>query len=306
VSVAIVGAGPGDPGLITVRGLELVRACEILVYDRLVAAEVVEEAARAVRIARDGLAQERVDELLVRHGRRRRVVRLKGGDPFVFGRGGEEVAALAAAGVPYEVVPGVSSLTAVPALAGIPLTLRDVAAEVTAVTGTSADGGELDYERLARTPGTLVVFMGHKRLGRIAQGLIRAGRSADEPAAVVSRGSRPDAEVRIATLATIASAARDLPQPALVVVGEVVAHAGCLTPLVSDTLRSEQALERAARVRRPRPVENVGDNTRRHRVVLDVRDCRGEMLLVGDKPVGEPGFEERASPAVARVEGPRV
>jgi uroporphyrin-III C-methyltransferase/precorrin-2 dehydrogenase/sirohydrochlorin ferrochelatase len=229
VSVAIVGAGPGDPGLVTVRGLELVRGCEILVYDRLVSLELVEGAAHAVRIARDGLSQERVNELLVRHGRRgRRVVRLKGGDPFVFGRGGEEVAALAAAGVPYEVVPGVSTLTALPALAGIPLTLREVAGELTVTTGTSADGGELDYARLARSPGTLVIFMGHKRLASIAEELIRAGRRASEPAAVVSRLSWPDCEVRIGTVATIAAVASDLPQPALVVIGEVAAASGRL------------------------------------------------------------------------------
>ena len=145
MSVAIVGAGPGDPGLITVRALELVRAAEILVYDRLVSIELVEEATRAACIARDGLTQEQVNELLVRHGLRgRRVVRLKGGDPFVFGRGGEEVQALVVAGVPYEVVPGVSTLTAVPALAGIPLTSREVAAQLTVVTGTNADGSELD------------------------------------------------------------------------------------------------------------------------------------------------------------------
>jgi uroporphyrin-III C-methyltransferase len=226
VSVAIVGAGPGDPGLITVRALELVRAAEILVYDRLVSIELVEQATRAACIARDGLTQDQVNELLVRHGLRgRRVVRLKGGDPFVFGRGGEEVQALVVAGVPYEVVPGVSTLTAVPALAGIPLTSREVAAQLTVVTGTNADGSELDYDRLAGTPGTLVIFMGHRRLAHIADQLILSGRRADEPAAVISRLSLPDSDVRVATLATIADAARALPQPAVVVIGDVVAHA---------------------------------------------------------------------------------
>jgi uroporphyrin-III C-methyltransferase len=226
VSVAIVGAGPGDPGLVTVRALELVRESEILIYDRLVSLELVLEATCAVRISRDGLVQERVNELLVRYGRLgRKVVRLKGGDPFVFGRGGEEVAALAAAGVSYEVVPGVSTLTAVPALAGIPLTSRDVAAELTVITGTGADGGPPDYERLAQTPGTLVIFMGHKRLAQIADGLIAAGRSRDEPAAVVSHLSLPDADVRTATLATIAAVGGDLPQPAVIVIGDVVRFA---------------------------------------------------------------------------------
>jgi uroporphyrin-III C-methyltransferase len=226
VSVAIVGAGPGSPGLITVRALELVREAEILVYDRLVSLELVAEASGAARISRDGLTQEEVNELLVHHGLRgRRVVRLKGGDPFIFGRGGEEVAALAAAGVPYDVVPGVSTLTAVPALAGIPLTSRGVAAQLTVITGTNADGTDLDYDRLAGTPGTLVIFMGHLRLAHIADRLILAGRRADEPAAVISKLSLPDAVARTGTLATIAPLARALPQPAIVVIGDVVAHA---------------------------------------------------------------------------------
>ena len=240
MSVAIVGAGPGDPGLITVRALELVRQAEILVYDRLVSLELVTKAVGAARISRDGLTQEEVNEVLVHHGRRgRRVVRLKGGDPFIFGRGGEEVEALAAAGVPYEVVPGVSTLTAVPALAGIPLTSREVAAQLTVITGTNADGTDLDYDRLAGTPGTLVIFMGHKRLAHIADELILAGRRADEPAAVISRLSLPDADVRTGTLATIAHVARTLPQPAVVVIGDVVAHA--LPMLTAAIGRTEAA-----------------------------------------------------------------
>jgi uroporphyrin-III C-methyltransferase len=223
VSVAIVGAGPGDPGLVTVRALELVRASEILVYDRLVSLDLVLEATGAARIARDGLSQADVNDLLVHHGRRgRRVVRLKGGDPFVFGRGSEEADALAAAGIPYEVVPGVSTLTALPGLAGIPLTERGIAAQVTVVTGTSADGGELDYDRLAATPGTLVVFMGLHRLEHIADNLILAGRPVDEGAAALSRLSLPDGETRVGTLGTIARVARGLRSPAVVVIGDVV------------------------------------------------------------------------------------
>jgi uroporphyrin-III C-methyltransferase len=195
----------------------------VLVYDRLVSLELVAQAVGAARISRDGLSQEEVNELLVHHGRRgRAVVRLKGGDPFIFGRGAEEVEALAAAGVPYEVVPGVSTLTAVPGLAGIPLTSRDVAAQVTVLTGTSADGSELDYDRLAGTPGTLVIFMGLRRLESIADELILAGRSFDEGAAVISRLSLPDAEVRIGTLGTIARVAEGMHSPAVTVIGDVV------------------------------------------------------------------------------------
>jgi siroheme synthase len=160
------------------------------------------------------------------------VVRLKGGDPFIFGRGAEEVAALAAAGVEYEVVPGLSTLTATPGLAGIPLTARGVAAQLTVLTGTSGDGRELDYERLAGTPGTLVIFMGLARLETIADNLILAGRSVDEPAAVVSRLSLPGVERRIGTLGTIAGDARGLASPAVVVIGEVVAHASQLQTVI--------------------------------------------------------------------------
>jgi uroporphyrin-III C-methyltransferase len=226
MSVAIVGAGPGDPGLVTVRALELVRRSEVLVYDRLVSLELVMKATGAARIARDGLRQQDVNELLVHHGLRgRAVVRLKGGDPYIFGRGAEEVQALEEAGVDYEIVPGVSTFTAVPALAGIPLTARGVAAQLTVLTGTSGDGGDLDYDHLAATPGTLVIFMGLRRLEHIAGRLILAGRRFDEPAAVVSRLSLEDAQVRTGTLGTIAAVARGLPTPSLVVIGDVVARA---------------------------------------------------------------------------------
>ena len=239
MSVAIVGAGPGDPGLVTVRALELVRNCEILVYDRLVASGLVSKAIGAARISRDGLTQEEINELLVHHGRRgRKVVRLKGGDPFIFGRGFEEVEALAAAGIEYEVVPGVSTFTAVPALAGIPLTTRGVAAQLTILTGTSGDGSDLDYEHLAATPGTLVIFMGLKRLGYLADNLIFAGRDVDEPAAVISKLSYPDSQTRVGTLGTIAAVARGLESPSLVIVGDVVASSAHLQAAVEQALRA--------------------------------------------------------------------
>jgi len=136
MTVTLVGAGPGDPGLITVRGLERLRACDAVVYDRLVAPELVDEApADALRIARENLSQAEVDELLVRLGREGLdVVRLKGGDPYVFGRGGEEAIALTEADIPFEVVPGISSVAAVPAAAGIPVTHRGVSDRVTIAT----------------------------------------------------------------------------------------------------------------------------------------------------------------------------
>jgi uroporphyrinogen III methyltransferase/synthase len=234
VSVTLVGAGPGDPGLITVRGLERLRACDAVVYDRLVSEELVDEApADALRICRDGLTQEQVDRLLVELGRDLDVVRLKGGDPFVFGRGSEELEVLCDAGIAYDVVPGISSIAAVPGAAWIPVTHRGLSDRVTIATAHAADGSEPDYEALARTGGTLVLFMGLARLPALAAGLIDAGLPADTPAAVVSRGTLPEQEVVSGPLAELPALAADLPGPALVVVGEVVALAASLAPLAT-------------------------------------------------------------------------
>jgi uroporphyrin-III C-methyltransferase len=234
----LVGAGPGDPGLITAKGLELVRSCEALVYDVLVAPELVAEApGDALVIPRTKLRQEAINKLLVGLGRRGlEVVRLKGGDPFVFGRGGEEALALAEAGVPFEVVPGVSALSAVPASAGIPVTHRGVSAQVTLVSGHSASSEELDYRHLARTPGTLVVFMGLAHVPEITFGLIEAGMDPATPAAVVSRGTLPEGDSVIGTLGDVGDSVDRLVAPALLVVGGVVDVATqlALLPLLSD------------------------------------------------------------------------
>jgi uroporphyrin-III C-methyltransferase len=222
VTVWLVGAGPGDPGLITARGLELVRRCDALVYDRLVAPELVAEApADALTISRDGLDQERINDLLIDLGSRGlEVVRLKGGDPFVFGRGGEEALALAEADVPFEVVPGLSALAAVPAAAGIPLTHRGLSAQVRVVSGRSADG-QVELEPAAAGE-TLVLFMALNELGSLCERLVALGLDPATPAAVISRGTCPDQEVVVADVRGIANAAEGLPGPALVVVGEVV------------------------------------------------------------------------------------
>jgi len=222
VSVWLVGAGPGDPGLITARGLELVRCCDALVYDRLVAPELVAEApADALTISRDGLDQGRINDLLIDLGSQGlEVVRLKGGDPFIFGRGGEEALALAEAEVPFEVVPGVSALAAVPAAAGIPLTHRGVSAQVRVVSGRSADG-EVELDRAAAGE-TLVLFMALNQLDSLCERLLALGLDPATPAAVISRGTCPDQEVVVADVSGIAHAAAGLPGPALVVVGEVV------------------------------------------------------------------------------------
>ena len=235
MTVHLVGAGPGDPGLITARGLELVRSCDALVVDDLVAPELVDEAPdEALVVSRRGLDQAAVNQLLVDLGHQGLdVVRLKGGDPFVFGRGGEEAIALAEAGIPFEVVPGVSALSAVPAAFDIPVTHRGVSAQVTLVSGHSASGEEPDWSTLARTPGTLVFFMGLRHAGRIAARLIAHGKDASTPAAVIARGTRPDGECASGSLGELAALAEGLPQPALIVIGDVVAVAARVAPTLA-------------------------------------------------------------------------
>ncbi|HUZ83903.1 MAG TPA: uroporphyrinogen-III C-methyltransferase, partial [Gaiellales bacterium] len=234
VTVYLVGAGPGDPGLITVRGRELLAACDAVVYDRLanpllvaLAPAGAERVDAGKRAGRHTLTQQRINQLLVELGRRYpTVVRLKGGDPFVFGRGGEEALALKHAGIAFEVVPGVSSAHAVPAYAGIPVTHRGSAAQVTFVTGhedPAKPGSDLDWAGLARSPGTLVFLMGVASLRANAANLIEHGMAADTPAAVISRGTLPDQTTVTAPLSGIADAAAGLPPPAIAVVGAVAA-----------------------------------------------------------------------------------
>ncbi len=232
--VILVGAGPGDAGLLTLRGRELLRHADVVVYDRLVGREVlafIRKGAR--RIAAESLGshgegrQEGINRVLVAEALRgRRVVRLKGGDPFVFGRGWEEAEFLESHRVPWQVVPGVTSVFAGPALADIPVTHRRSASVVTVATGHEALGKEsVPWERIARVGGTLVVLMCSDRIGGLARRLQRGGLPASMPVAVVSRASWPDQDVRRAALGTIASVLRTdpIPTPALLVVGDVAA-----------------------------------------------------------------------------------
>ena len=232
MTVYLVGAGPGDPGLVTVRGRELVERCDAIVYDRLadprivaLAPEAAEKVYAGKRPGEHAMTQERLNALLVElGGRLETVVRLKGGDPFVFGRGGEEALALEGAGIAFEIVPGVSSAHAVPAYAGIPVTQRGTAAQVTFVTGhedPARPESAIDWGSLAATPGTLVFLMGVGALEENARRLIAHGMRADTPAAVISHGTRPDQRTVTAPLARIADAASELPAPAITVVGEV-------------------------------------------------------------------------------------
>ena len=225
MSVALVGAGPGDPELITVRGLARVRAAEVLVYDRLVAPELVAEAPGR-RIARDALTQDEVNALLVEHGRRSFVVRLKGGDPFVFGRGGEEAEALRAAGVAVEVIGGLTAGIAAPAAVGIPVTDRRCAPGVALVTGhVKDDGREPDWAALVKSGLTLVVYMGVSRATAIRDALRGAGMAEAMPAAVVSAAHTPRQRHALCSLGTLVETVEReaLASPAVLVVGPVAA-----------------------------------------------------------------------------------
>jgi uroporphyrin-III C-methyltransferase len=257
-TVALVGAGPGAPDLITVRGLARLRSADVVVYDRLVDGRLLDEVpAQALRIfvgkasGAHVLPQEQINAILIAHATDgRRVVRLKGGDPFVFGRGGEEAQALADAGIPCEVVPGVSSAVAVPASAGIPLTHRGVASSFAVVTGHDCDDGAgVDWPRLARSVDTLVVLMGLARVPGIARMLMTHGRAPWTPVAVIGAGTTDAQRTVIGALDDIAGRleAADLSPPAIVVIGEVVGLARRLSYRQSGT-QPEQACALASLV----------------------------------------------------------
>ena len=236
MTVYLVGAGPGDPGLITVKGKELLERAQVVVYDRLSAAAFLEMApADAERInvgktpGHPATTQEEINALLVARGRTHDVVvRLKGGDPFVFGRGGEECEALAAAGVRFEVVPGVTSASAAPAYAGVPLTHRGTSASVTIVTGHE-DGdtaGSADWDAVARmgnSGGTIVVLMGAAERGAVAKRLLDGGMADDTPVTAVTWGTRPEQAVVRTTLAGLPDA--EVRAPVTIVIGDVAALA---------------------------------------------------------------------------------
>ena len=233
--VYLVGAGPGDPGLITVRGLELFRRAEVVIYDRLVHPQLVREApqeALRVYVGKESglhcLPQMEINRLLILHARQgRQVVRLKGGDPFVFGRGGEEAEALAAVNLPFEIVPGVSSAVAVPAYAGIPLTHRKLASSFAVITGHEEGGKDssgMNWEGLATAVDTLVVLMGVKGLSQTVSRLLMHGRSPDTPVALIRWGTTAGQRTvtgKLVDIVPIAEAA-GLEPPVVTVIGEVV------------------------------------------------------------------------------------
>ena len=235
-SVAIVGAGPGDPDLLTLRAAALLQRAEVIVYDKLVAPEILDQARRdAARIyvgksrGNHAKTQDEINALLLRLARAgHRVVRLKGGDPFVFGRGGEERDYLLRHGVAVQVVPGITAATACGASAGIPLTHRDHAAAVTFVTGHGKDGEpDLDWAALAASRHTLVVYMGVATAPRTAARLIEHGLAPDTPVAIVENGSRPEERIVTGIVADLARLVEDerIAGPAIIVIGEVARHA---------------------------------------------------------------------------------
>jgi len=252
-AVSLVGAGPGDPGLITVAGLDCLREADVIVYDRLVAPALLANAQPHAELiyvgktsgdARSGVPsglhvaggagegpgeshdQGAINQLLIdKASEGKRVVRLKGGDPFVFGRGGEEAEALRAAGIPFEIVPGVTSAVAVPAYAGIPVTHRGVASSFAVITGHEADGALSTFNfQLSTQADTLIFLMGTKALPDIVDNLIANGRSPDTPVAVIRWGTTPEQQTVVGTLADIVARVEDagLTPPAITVVGEVV------------------------------------------------------------------------------------
>jgi len=248
--VSLVGAGPGDPGLLTVRAAERLREAHVVVYDRLVNPELLDlappEALRihaGKRVGAHCLPQAAINALLIRHASEGRfVVRLKGGDPFVFGRGGEEALALARAGIAFEVVPGVSSAIAAPAYAGIPVTHRGIAASFAVLTGhedPSKESDAVDWRALATAVDTLVVLMAVGTFPRIVGALLANGRPPETPVALIRWATTEAQEVRVGTLGDIVVGAQGLEPPVVAVIGHVVS----LREHLAWTVKASRALQ---------------------------------------------------------------
>ncbi|WP_369915809.1 uroporphyrinogen-III C-methyltransferase [Xanthomonas sp. NCPPB 3005] len=238
-TVTLVGAGPGDPGLLTLNALRALRSADVVLHDRLVSAAILDllpGTAERIEVGKSAsghsVRQEQIHALMLEHARRgRRVVRLKGGDPFVFGRGGEELEYLRAHGVPYAVVPGITAALACAAYAGIPLTHREHAQSLRLATAHCKESFDtLDWVALAQERQTLAVYMGVAGLDTVRERLLRAGRAADTPFALVENGSRPQQRVVVGTLADLPDTARahQVRSPALLILGEVAALASSL------------------------------------------------------------------------------
>jgi uroporphyrinogen III methyltransferase/synthase len=270
--VHLVGAGPGDPDLLTARALALIATADVILYDRLVPARALDLArpdAELLFVGKEGggeaVPQEQTEALMVARAQAgRRVVRLKGGDPFVFGRGGEEALTLRRAGIPFEVVPGITAGVAAPAYAGIPVTHRGLASAVALITGHEDPDKEetaIDWAALAAFPGTLVFYMGVRQLPRIAQSLIAAGRPASEPVAVVERGTLPAQRTVDGTLGTIAQRVRaaDVRPPSITVIGAVAGLAQEISWLAAGPLAGRTVAVTRARAQASGLARRLGE-----------------------------------------------
>jgi uroporphyrin-III C-methyltransferase len=242
--VFLVGAGPGDPDLLTRKAERVIKDANVVLYDKLVDDRIVALVPHGTELLDVGkdpdhhkVPQHKINELLVSYARQgKTVVRLKGGDPFVFGRGGEEAEELVTHGVDVEVVPGISSAVAVPAYAGIPVTHRDYASSVTIITGHEATGNRLQWEVLAQLDGTLVVLMGVGTLAENVSNLVARGKDVQTPAAIIAQGTTPRQKVVVGTLRDIARKATDadLKAPAVLIIGDVVKLKHILQPNYED------------------------------------------------------------------------
>ncbi|KIP65538.1 uroporphyrinogen-III C-methyltransferase [Vibrio jasicida] len=228
--VSLVGAGPGDPDLLTVKGLKAIQAAEVVVYDRLVSKDILELAHASAEMIYVGkkldfhcVPQDQINQILVQKAQEgKRVVRLKGGDSFIFGRGGEELEELAEFGIKYEVVPGITAAAGATAYAGIPLTHRDHAQSVQFITGhVQKDGREIEWRSLAQSNNTLVFYMGLKQSGHIMDKLITHGLDPEMSCAIIENGTRPEQRVFQGKLNELSSMAEHAVSPALIVVGSV-------------------------------------------------------------------------------------
>jgi uroporphyrin-III C-methyltransferase / precorrin-2 dehydrogenase / sirohydrochlorin ferrochelatase len=250
-TVFLVGAGPGDPDLLTLRALHALADADVVFYDELVTADILDRARRDAeqvfvgkRRGEAGIGQDEINRRLVAAAQSgRRVVRLKGGDPFIFGRGGEELEYLRKAGVPVVVVPGISAALGCAAEAGLPLTLRDVAGKLTLVTASRAeDADQIDWSGLADPQTTVVVYMGLATAAAVRDRLIEAGRDGATPAAVLARGTRPDAQAAVGRLEGLATLAAEVGEgPAILVIGNVVAHSTPWRAAELDALIAREA-----------------------------------------------------------------
>lgn len=267
MKVSLIGAGPGDPGLLTLRGLELLREADVIIYDALANKKLLRHAKEGAELIYAGkvagkhaLPQSEINALLAEKAREKgRVARLKGGDPYIFGRGGEEAEYLAGQGIPFEVVPGVSSAAAAPAYAGVPLSHRDFCSAITIVTGhenPEKGSSSINWKALAESKATLVFVMGMKSLPRIAASLIGAGMPPGTPSGVICRGTTPMQKSVFAPLSELADAARaaGLTNPSVIVIGQV-----CGLHDTLDWLKDKPLLGRRIAVTRAR--EQAGETT---------------------------------------------